>query len=186
MQSHIHVLCIRNETPESKALKEGKTCYEVASGSVFDGYRIPFGALVWYKPPKHRELPAFDPRTFPGIFCGWRIDNGYKFRGVHLVLDYEAVRTNKKGCEKPIQVYTSELVKPEVFIFPLEEAANSQLALFKADRELLSIDPRESLPFGEDPPEPAKRKRRPYVTLERCIRFGKTVGCKAATESQKA
>ena len=78
-----------NETPESKALKEGKTCYEVASGSVFDGYRIPFGALVWYKPPKHRELPAFDPRTFPGIFCGWRIDNGYKFRGVHLVLDYE-------------------------------------------------------------------------------------------------
>ena len=97
---------------------------------------------------------------------------------MHLVLDYEAVRTKKKGCEKPIQVYTSELVKPEVFIFPLEEAANLQLALFKADRELLSIDPRESLPFGEDPPEPAKRKRRPYVTLERCIRFGKTVGCK--------
>ena len=97
-----------NETPEAKKLKEGKTCFEIASGEPFTGYKIPYGALVWYQPPKHRELPAFDPRTYPGIFCGWRINNGYNFRGVHLVLDYEAVRTNKKGCEKPIQVYASE------------------------------------------------------------------------------
>ena len=110
-----------NETPEAKKLKEGKTCFEVASGEPFTGYKIPYGALVLYKPPKHRKLPAFDPRTYPGIFCGWRIDNGYKFRGVHLVLDYEAVRTNKKGCEKPIQVCTSELVMPEVFIFHLKK-----------------------------------------------------------------
>ena len=58
-----------NDTEETKAFKEGKTCYEVANkGDPFEGYRIPLGALVYYKPPKHRELPAFDPRTLPGIF----------------------------------------------------------------------------------------------------------------------
>ena len=167
-----------NETDEAKKLKEGKTAYEVAVGEPFVGYRIPFGALVWYKPPKHRELPAFDPRTFPGIFCGWRLDNASKFRGVHLVLDYEAIRTNKKGCDKPFQVYQTELVMPEVFVFPLEEASNTQLALFRSDLELPTFEPREALPFEEGAPEPVKRKRRTYVTLDRVIRFGRTVGCK--------
>jgi len=75
-----------HDTEETKAFKEGQTCYEVANkGDPFEGYRIPPGALVYYKPPKHRELPAFDPRTLPGIFCGWRLDPGYKFRGVHYI-----------------------------------------------------------------------------------------------------
>ena len=76
-----------NDAEETK-VKGGKTCYEVAhKGEPFEGYRIPLGALVYYKPPRHRELPAFDPRTFPGIFCGWRLDPSFKFRGMHYVLD---------------------------------------------------------------------------------------------------
>eukprot|EP00439_Symbiodinium_sp_Y106_P022683 s2641_g2.t2 len=112
-----------NDTPETQEFKEGKTCYEVANkGEPFSGYKIPLGALVYYKPPGHRDLPAFDPRTYPGIFCGWRLDSGYKFRGVHLVLDYESLRKDGKGCGRPIQVYASELVVPETFVFPLYEA----------------------------------------------------------------
>ena len=167
-----------NDTEETKAFKEGKTCYEVANkGDPFEGYRIPLGALVYYKPPKHRELPAFDPRTLPGIFCGWRLDPGYKFRGVHYILDYESLRENRKGCGRPIQVYTTELVMPEVFVFPLEQRSISRLALF-SEPGLPKIEPREALPFDEEVPEVPKRKRRTYVTLERVIRFGKTVGCK--------
>ena len=72
----------------------------------------------------------------------------------------------------------SPLYRWKMFIFPLEEASNAQLSLFKPDIDLPIIDPREALPFGERPPIPEKRRRKAYITLERCIRFGKTVGCK--------
>ena len=66
-----------NDTPTRIAFKEGKTCYEAANGgNAFDGHRIPLGALVYYKPPNHKDLPALQSRTFPGIFCGWRLDSG--------------------------------------------------------------------------------------------------------------
>ena len=94
------------------------------------------------------------------------------------MLDYEALRENRKGCGKPIQVYTSELVMPEVFVFPLEQRSISRLALFSDEPGLPKFEPREALPFDEEVPEAPKRKRRAYVTLERVIRFGKTVGCK--------
>jgi hypothetical protein len=35
---------------------------------------------------------------------------GFKHRGAHYVLDNESLRTNSKGCGRPIQVYQSELV----------------------------------------------------------------------------
>ena len=166
-----------NETPESKAFKEGKTCYEVANGT-FEGYQVPLGALVYYKPPNHKDLPAFSPRTFPGIFCGWRMDAGYKFRGVHMVLDYESLRKDAKGCGRPIQVYASELIVPETFVFPLHEAQVEKLALFRPEARLPSLPAKDVLPFESGAPEPKVRTRRTYVTLERAIRFGKTVGCK--------
>ena len=168
-----------NETEESEAFKKGKTCYEVANkGDAFEGLKVPLGALVYYKPAKHKSLPAFDPRTLPGIFCGWRIGHGYRFRGVHLVLDYESIRTNQKGCGRPIQVHEKELVVPDSFVFPLYEANALNLASLSPTPLLLKIEPGESLPFETGAPDPEVRKRRTYVTLERAIRFGRTVGCK--------
>ena len=64
---------------------------------------------------------------------------------------------------------------PEVFAFPLEQRSISRLALFSDEPGLPKIEPREALPFDEEVPEVPKRKRRTYVTLERVIRFGKTV-----------
>ena len=168
-----------NDTPETVAFKEGKTCYEAANGgNAFDGHRIPLGALVYYKPPHHKELPAFQPRAIPGIFCGWRMDSGFKFRGVHLVLDYEALRTDAKGCGRPIQVHATEMVAPETFIFPLQEALNEKLALFRPTADLKAIESREALPFEKGAPEAKPRVRRTYVTLDRALKFGTTVGCK--------
>ena len=40
------------------------------------------------------------------------------------------------------------------------------------------FDVKECLPFEEGAPTPKPRARRTYVTLERAIRFGKTIGCK--------
>ncbi|CAE7029195.1 GIP [Symbiodinium natans] len=104
-------------------------------------------------------------RTFPGIFCGWRLDAGYKFRGVHLVLDYDSLRKDERGCGRPIQVYASELVV-------------EKLSLFKSEAAMPMLDAREALPFEKGAPEPKVRKRKTYVTLERALRFGVTLGCK--------
>ena len=117
-----------NEPDEVKRAKQGLTCYEVANGGEpFEGHRVPLGALVYYKPPQHLNRPAFEARTLPGIFVGWRIDAGFKHRKVHLVLDYESVRTNAKGFGRPIQVHATELVVPEKHIFPLFQAEQSKI-----------------------------------------------------------
>lgn len=34
-----------------------------------------------------------EPTTKPGLFCGWRLDAGRRYRDILQVLDYEAVRT---------------------------------------------------------------------------------------------
>ena len=140
--------------------------------------RIPLGALVYYKPPNHKDLPAFHSRTFPGVFCGWRLGSGFKFRNVHLVLDYEALRTDAKGCGRPVQVHATELAVPDAFIFPMHEALNEKLALFRPMADLKALGAREALPFDQEAPDAKPRIRRTYVTLERAIKFGKTVGCK--------
>ena len=169
-----------NDSEEVKTKKSTETCYEAASGEVFSGLKLPFGCLVYYKPPKHRELAAFEPRTLPGIFVGWRVDAGYVHKGIHLVLDYESLRTNAKGCGRPIQVYQSELVDPNDgnWIFPLYEANMSKLRLFSAKPSLPVLDPKDALPFEGVAPSTPARKRRTYVTLDRAVKYGKTPGCK--------
>ena len=169
-----------NDSDEIKNRKNTENCYEAAVGETFTGMKLPFGCLVYYKPPKHRELPGFDPRTFPGIFVGWRMDAGFVHKGIHLVLDYESLRTNSKGCGRPIQVYQSELVEPNngLFTFPLYEAEVQRLSLLMRRPSIPALEPRSSLPFdGPVTPVPT-RKRRTYITLERAIKFGKTDGCR--------
>ena len=168
-----------NDAPRVIAYKEGKTCFEAANGGQpFEGHHVPLGALVYYKPPNHKELPAFSARTFPGIFCGWRLDSGYKFRGVHLVLDYEALRTDQKGCGRPIQVHSTELAVPDTFVFPLYKANVERLSLFRPKAEPPAIESRDALPFEKGAPDPKPRHRKTYVTLERALRFGYTIGCR--------
>ena len=111
---------------------------------------------------------------------GWRVDAGFVHRNVHLVLDYENPRSKSKGFGRPFQVYTTELVEPSEgnFIFPLYEASVARLNLLQPSVKLPSIAEREALPFEGQAPPPAVRKRKTYVTLERAIKYGKTIGCK--------
>ena len=164
-QAPIHL----NDTDEVKNLKQGWNCYEAANnGEPFEGLRIPLGALVYYKPPGHANKLAFEPRTLPGIFVGWRLDAGFKHRKIHLVLDYENVRCKSKGFGRPSQAHEKELVVPEHHMFPLIKLSNHDL----------KGDPKIALSFEEGAPPTPGRVRRTYVILDRAIRFGKTVGCK--------
>ena len=137
------------------------------NGEPFEGLRVPLGALVYYKPSQHVSKPPFEPRTVPGIFSGWRIDSGYKHRKIQLVLDYESLRANKKGCGRPIQVHSSEIYVPENPIFPLCEAERAKLQGGEGKPPILH------LPFDEGAPKTPSRVRRTYVTLDGATRFGK-------------
>ena len=133
----------QNETDESKRNKQGWNSHEAANnGEPFEGLRVPLGALIYYKPPKHVDKPAFEARTVPGLFVGWRLDSGYK----HKKIDYESVRLNAKGCGRPIQVHASEIVVPDSFVFPLFNAAKAKLE--GGSGEL----PKIALPFEEGAP----------------------------------
>lgn len=136
------------------------------------GYRVPLGALVYYKPSNHTSKPAFEARSVPGIFAGWRLDSGYKHRKVHYVLDYESIRTKAKGFGRPLHIHADELVVPENLAFPLFNAAKASLE--GGSREL----PKIAMPFEEGAPQPEARKRKTYITLDAAIRFGSTPGCR--------
>ena len=71
------------------------------------------------------------------------------------------------------------MAAPDTFIFPMREALSEKLALFRPTADLKPLDTREALPFQKGAPEAIPRVRRTYVTLERAIKFGKTVGCKS-------
>ena len=58
---------------------------------------------------------------------GWRIDSAFKHRKVHLVLDYESVRTNAKGFGRPLQVHDAELVVPDNLMCPMFQAEQAKL-----------------------------------------------------------
>lgn len=58
-----------------------KTQWEAIAKSKFDGRRLCFGQLVYYrkKTPTKRTL---EPNMAPGLFLGWRVDPGFRYRYV--------------------------------------------------------------------------------------------------------
>jgi len=102
------------------------------------------------------------------------MDSAFKHRKVHLVLDYESVRTNAKGFGRPLQVHDAELVVPDNLMFPMFQAGQAKLG--GGSGEL----PKIALPFeeGSQAPRTPARSRKTYGTLDRAIKFGKTVGCR--------
>ena len=152
--------------------------WEAATGEPFRGKPIPLGALVYYRCKDPR--PASDPNAMPGIFAGWRIDSGLRYRKVLKVLDFEKVRARVKGYAHPIELPEQEVYAPPELCFPMREA--KLIALKNMQQQALLPElPMIELPFDEQPPAlPAnKHKRHEYITLDRVIRLGATPGCKS-------
>ena len=58
-----------------------KTQWEALTRSKFDGIRRCFGQLVYYRDRKVGKR-TLDPNMSPGLFMGWRIESGFRYRYV--------------------------------------------------------------------------------------------------------
>lgn len=160
-----------------------QTRHMLAVGKEFEGRLLLLGQLVHYRvDPSQRE--KFEASTRPGLFVGWRYGDGPKSHlGVYLVLDYAKVKGREPGYANSIAVPAEEIfVEDGPAKLPVKHAADEALATFGEAKleEILPLD----IPFSIITPE-TRAKRNEYITLDRIIKFGPTVGCKACAFSSE-
>ena len=101
-----------------------KTQWEALTKEPFQGKRGCFGQLVWYRQKGSKR--TLDPNMAPGLFLGWRIDPGMRYRNVVRVLDYQEFR-NKRNSN------IIDVPEPELYIedgppvFPVANATHKSL-----------------------------------------------------------
>ena len=158
-----------------------KSQWEVLTKSPFEGIRVCFGQLVYYR-KKGPSMRALDPNLQPGLFLGWRLDSGMRYRFVTRVLDYTEFRAKRNTLV--VDVPQDELfVEEGPPVFPVAAANRCALVEGAAEGELPDI-PLKEVPFppeGSDtkPPLRDPKARSVYITVERIIKFKETPGCKA-------
>ena len=92
------------EAPASK--------YEAAVGYPYEGFLIPFGALVWYK---DLDKQGFEPNGSPAIYLGPEVVAGMRYKATHRVFPLKRV---KEGVFQA--VWTRNLALPNGdWTFPL-------------------------------------------------------------------
>ena len=106
--------------------KLDKTRWEVMTGSRFLGPKYPLGALIFYRA---KSDGMAEPTTKPGMFAGWKLESGLRYRDAVLVLDYDATRHRAHLHWQPKTVHVKEVYFPdEVHLeFPLANAAKNAL-----------------------------------------------------------
>ena len=160
-----------------------QTRHMLAVGKEFEDRSLLLGQLVHYRAdPSQRE--KFDASTRPGLFVGWRYGDGPKSHlGVYLVLDYAKVKGREPGYANSIAIPAEELyVEDGPAKLPIKFAADQALATF-GEVQLEEIMPLD-IPFSSITPE-NRGKRNEYITLDRIMKYGPTVGCKACAFSSE-
>ena len=72
---------------------DGTSAWFERFGETCEGLLIPFGALVWFRPSIIKyELAKTMPRLQPGIFLGYELQSGYRWKKLYYVADLEAFR----------------------------------------------------------------------------------------------
>ena len=174
--------CLSMSFDRKAICDESKTQWEAATKAPFEGLRLCFGQLMYYR-RKAIGKKTLEPNMAPGLFLGWRIDSGLRYRNVVKVLDYTEFRT--RGNHVAIDVPETETyVEPGAPIFPIAHARDKALKEGSRDEgELPTYDLKE-IPFPIDggiasPSTPAGPKSRSvYITVDRIIKWKETPGCK--------
>ena len=161
-----------------------KTQWEALTKSPFEGIRLCFGQLVYYR-RKHPTKRTLQPNMAPGLFMGWRVDSGLRYRCVVRVMDYQEFRTKSNAM-------VLDVPEPELFVeegnptFPIAEAKRKALMGGGSEEDPLELkvcDLKEvPFPVGGGEPSPSTpsgpKSRSVYITVERILKFKETPGCK--------
>ena len=167
-----------------------KTQWESLTRNKFDGMRLCFGQLVYYrrKSPTKRTL---EPNMSPGLFLGWRIDPGFRYRNVLRVLDYQEYRA--RGGNSAVDVPEAEIFVPEGDpVFPVGFSRHQ--ALIRGDNPddlKLPEYALKDVPFPKEggiasPSTPGLKSRSVYITVDRILKWKETPGCKGCTGHSRA
>ena len=172
--------------------KVGKTCWQVQHrGEAFTGPLEPFGRLCYYRDIKKKH--PLQPTASPGLFVGWRLDTGLRYRGVLLVLDYERARAHGWRNNFVRSCPEKEVHFPAEVVFPYAVAAEERLRTLKdvspAEAKPLELpfSPQEEaaarpVPSSEARLEQSLAEAPPFrITARRIADFGPTPGCDACT-----
>ena len=65
------------------------TRYETHLGYPYEGYLVPFGALVWFRDKTHA---TYEPRGKPALYLGPEVIAGMKFKGAHVVVSLRSIK----------------------------------------------------------------------------------------------
>ena len=142
-------------------------------------------SLVYYrkKSPTKRTL---EPNMSPGLFLGWRIDPGFRYRYITRVLDYQEYRT--RGSNSAIDVPEAEIFVPEGDpVFPIGFSRHQ--ALIRGDNPddlKLPEYALKDVPFPKEggiasPSTPGPKGRSVYITVDRILKWKETPGCKGCS-----
>ena len=193
---HVHAYpyaCLSMSFDRPAICDNAKTQWEAITRSPFIGTRKCFGQLVYYR-DKRVSKRTLEPNMSPGLFLGWRIDSGLRYKNIVRVLDYMSYRVDNKTSV--VDVPEVELfVESGAPVFPLAAARKAHLeggSLGVMDDLMrLSLPMLKELPFPPEgieaaPPTPMDPKTRSvYITLDRIISFGETPGCKACEKKTR-
>ena len=75
--------------------KDSCTAWECHHGEPFDGPMEAFGRLCYYNYKWSANQHPAAPNTLPGLFVGWRLENGLKYKGVSYVLEFAEAAATK-------------------------------------------------------------------------------------------
>ena len=73
--------------------EDGYSAYYHRFGEQFPGLLIPPGALVWFRPAVTKgQLSKPYPRLQPGVFLGYELQPGHRWKEIYYVADLESFR----------------------------------------------------------------------------------------------
>ena len=111
--------------------------WETAFGSSFHGANYALGQLVFYR-TKSQYKPKLEPNAQPALMAGWKLEFGLRYKGVLIVLDYEALR---EGKIVSVQAPDREVYTRDSAVFPLPEVAEKALDRRFSDPSIVDLDP---------------------------------------------
>ena len=99
-------------------------------GQKFTGPRIPFGALVDFRPsPIRGATPKFAPKAVPGIFLGYVLQPGGKWKGDFLAAQLSDFASGAEDDWRSVSTHRiREVVLPEnrLWEFPLKAVSDAR------------------------------------------------------------